>query len=107
MDIAEGMASDIITAGTALAGLLLVFIGNAVSDFQGYDAETSDLVRSRYKRKAGFALAGFGLSLLSVLLAFVDKICCLPIALAGALILLLLSIIATAISGFTLAREIW
>lgn len=108
MNVAEAIniATDIITAGTALAGLLLVFLGNAVAEFGEYDAEATDVVSTRYKRKALSAFIGLSLALASVLLAFIGKIWSLSDVVALSCALLLSAFISTAVSAFTLMREI-
>ena len=100
------LGGDVITAGTALAGLLLVFLGNAVAEFGDFDAEASDVVLKRYKRKASSAFVGFCFALCSTIFAFAGKIWSLPCLGELSLALLLCAFISTAISGFTLMREI-
>jgi hypothetical protein len=75
-DIAEvtNIGTDIIAGGAAIAGLLLVFVGNSVAEYRDFDAEASDLVRWRYRKVAWFGFGGFLLSLASVALALIAKL---------------------------------
>ncbi len=53
-------------ASAALAGFNLVFLGIAITAFQGFSPETVRLVRRPYQLLAGFSLAAFLASLLTV-----------------------------------------
>src|SRR5882762_5995012 len=59
------IAIDIATAGAALAGLLLVFIGAVASAYDSYDSEQQPAVRTMYRQRIWQAFAGFCLSLLA------------------------------------------
>jgi hypothetical protein len=58
------------SGGTALAGLILVFLGGVLSGYESYDAVAKNAVRPRYKRRAKVGLAGFILAMSSAVLAF-------------------------------------
>src|SRR5258705_3764643 len=45
--------------GTALAGLILVFLGMIVSAWDGYDSIDRESVRSKYRTRIRLAFAGF------------------------------------------------
>ena len=65
---------DVVAAVTgvaaALAGFTLVFLGVAITGFLAFPPETARLVKGPYRRVAGFSLAAFFVSLLTVALAF-------------------------------------
>ncbi len=63
------IAGDIAGAATALAGLLLVFLGAAANSFFGYEKTAQGSVRSKYKGRAWLAFAGFCASTLAAALA--------------------------------------
>jgi hypothetical protein len=67
------IAGDVIGAGTALAGLLLVFLGSAATSFDSYDAVQQDAVRGRYQLRGWLAFSGFVISLISAGLALFGK----------------------------------
>lgn len=67
------IASEVIGAAAALAGLILVFLGSISTSFDSYKKEEQKSVRSRYKRRAWFAFIGFTLALLSVLAGLIGK----------------------------------
>ncbi|HLA09476.1 MAG TPA: hypothetical protein VJ023_02585 [Pyrinomonadaceae bacterium] len=58
------------SGGTALAGLILVFLGGVLSGYDSYDAVAKNAVRPRYKRRAKVGLAGFIFAMSSAILAF-------------------------------------
>lgn len=72
------------SGGTALAGLILVFLGAALSGYESYDRTAKTAVRSQYRWRGGIALAGFILAMLSALVAFAANwlpySCLLPIS---------------------------
>jgi hypothetical protein len=66
---AAHLADQVLTGATALAGLILVFLGNVVSSYEGYAPQAKSSVRGRFRRRGWFAFAGFASSLVSALLA--------------------------------------
>ena len=67
------IASEIAGAAAALAGLILVFFGAALSSFDSYSATQKAAVRGRYRLRAWPAFASFVLSLVSCGLALHAK----------------------------------
>ena len=59
------IAGVIVGAGTALAGLILVFLGGIFTSYESYDADQQTAVRSKYILRASLALAGFITALLA------------------------------------------
>jgi hypothetical protein len=68
-----GIAGDVASAGAALAGLLLVFMGNASTAFDSYGAEQQGAVRAKYQRRSFHALFGLCISLFSAVLAIIGE----------------------------------
>jgi len=66
---ALGIASDVAGAAGALAGLILVFFGAALSSFDTYDETQKGAVRAAYRRRAWPAFAAFLSSMASCGLA--------------------------------------
>jgi hypothetical protein len=75
------VAGEIVTAGTALAGLILIYIGGLVTSFGSYQAAEQKSVRLKFLGRAWTAFVGFVLALLAAALAIVGK--ALPSACAG------------------------
>jgi hypothetical protein len=65
------VVSGALAAGTALAGLILVFLGVILAAYQGYPAETPDRVLERHRRAVAAVLVVFFLSLLNAALSLI------------------------------------
>lgn len=66
MDYAH-IADQLLTVSTALAGLILVFLGNSISGYASYDAVQQASVRSKYRVRTALAVVGFVAALVSAL----------------------------------------
>jgi hypothetical protein len=55
---ATHIADELLTASTALAGLILVFVGSAVSGYDGYGAEQQQAVKAKYQRQGWLGFSG-------------------------------------------------
>ena len=64
---ASHIVDQVLTASTALAGLLLVSIGAAAASFDSYGAEAQQAVKGKYQRRGWFSFLGFACALLSAL----------------------------------------
>src|SRR5437763_1781484 len=73
MDRAHEIAGDILAAATALAGLLLVFMGAVSTAYASYEAQQQSAVLPQFRRRAWIAFAGFMLSVLSAISALAAK----------------------------------
>jgi len=73
MAMATEIAGDIVAAGTALGGLLLVFMGVVTTAFHSYDATAKQTVKSAFQRRGILGLAGFLLSLAAAIFALAGK----------------------------------
>src|SRR5258708_6743194 len=71
--MATEIAGDIVAAGTALAGLLLVFMGVVATSFQSYDAAGKAEVRGSFKWRALLGLFGFIPSLIAACFSLAGK----------------------------------
>jgi|HubBroStandDraft_6_1064221.scaffolds.fasta_scaffold630498_3 hypothetical protein len=106
MEDATHIADQVLTASTALAGLLLVFLSNAVAGFEGFDTTARRAVRTKYRVRGWLGFAAFTAALLSAalsLLFYWDKSKGTVIASAA---LLLLSLVLGLIAAFIAARDI-
>ena len=67
------MGSDVVAAGAALAGFILIYLGAVSTSFSTFDSVQQDAVRGMFAKRAWFAFAGIVLSLLTVALALLAK----------------------------------
>ncbi len=100
------MSSDIIGAGTALAGLVLVFLGSVSNGFEAYAPQERRSVVKKYRRRAWAAFAAFALALGAALLGLLSKWLQLACLTGAGLVFLILSFVAVAVLGVAEVREI-
>ena len=67
------VAGEVASAATALAGLILVYLGSISASFGSYDFTQKGAVRASHRRRAWLALVGFIVSLLAAVLAILSK----------------------------------
>jgi hypothetical protein len=67
------VAGEVVTAGTALAGLILIYIGSLVNAFGSYQAQEQKTVRTRFLRRAWVAFVGMVLALVAAAMAVLAK----------------------------------
>jgi hypothetical protein len=53
-----GLTGDVIAAGAALSGLILVYLGSVAAGYAGFDAAAQRTVRTSFQRRAWFAVVG-------------------------------------------------
>jgi|GEM_PF-1343813 len=70
---AISVAGDVAAASVALAGLILVFLGSISTAYDAYTKQEQPAVRSKYQRRAWFALIGFVLALSASFFAILGK----------------------------------
>jgi hypothetical protein len=100
------VAGDVVAAGSALAGLMLVYMGALSTSFASFQPQERKSVRGSHLKRTWFAFAGLVLFVAAVSGALIGKLFAIPCLAVAALGLLLIGcgwLIATAI--FT-AREI-
>lgn len=66
-------SGEVVTAGTALAGLILIYIGSLVTAYGGYQPQEQRSVRFRFLARAWIAFVGFFLSLFAAALGVIGK----------------------------------
>jgi len=54
----SNLANQLLSAGTALAGLILVFLGVVFTAYESYEAPQKSAVRAKYRFRAWLAFAG-------------------------------------------------
>ncbi len=65
------VTGEVVTAGTALAGLILIYIGALVTGYGGYGATEQKSVKSKFQQRAWLAFIGLFLSLFASGLAII------------------------------------
>lgn len=98
--------AEVVASATALAGLILVFLGAIGTAFDSYQKQEQNAVRTRYQRRAWFAFVGFALALLSTCLGLVAKWLGNECAALAALVLLGVSLIWVLFAALSAVREI-
>jgi uncharacterized membrane protein len=73
MTSAISIAGEVAGAATAMAGLILVFLGATSTSFDSYQKQEQNSVRKRYRQRAWSAFTGLSLSLLATFFALVSK----------------------------------
>jgi hypothetical protein len=68
---ADKILELIFSGGTALAGLILVFLGASLASFDTYGPTEKSTVRPKYRKRAYTSLAGFFAALLAAVLSLV------------------------------------
>jgi hypothetical protein len=63
------LISLLFSGGTALAGLILVFLGGTINAYDAYDATQKPYVRKKYLLRSRLGFTGFLLSVISALTA--------------------------------------
>ena len=87
------VSGDVSAAASALAGLILVYLGAVIGNFSGFDAPERGAVKARYQWRAWFAFVGLILCLVAVALGLVAKWLGIAGLAVGALFTLLLALV--------------
>jgi uncharacterized membrane protein len=103
---ASHIADDLLTASTALAGLILVFVGNAASGYDSYDATQQHAVKRKYQKRGWFGFAGFTAALLSAVSALAYTLTTALFLVCASGSFLLISLVIVWIATFIQVREI-
>ena len=69
----SSLAGDISSAGAALAGLILVFLGHTAGTFENYDPSERAKVKDRFRKRATLAFIGFVFALFACLFALIGE----------------------------------
>lgn len=67
------VSEEVVGAATALAGLVLIYIGTQVASFGSYNVQEQKTVRGRFQKRAWLAFVGFVLALLAAALGVIGK----------------------------------
>lgn len=100
------VAGEVAGAGTALAGLILVYLGALVTGFEGFQPQERRSNKPRFTKRAWIAFAGVILALLSALCGIAGKGLPSPCIANVGVVLLLLSFIWGGFIAYLTVREI-
>jgi hypothetical protein len=100
------IASDVVTGATALAGLMLVYLGAVGSAFASFVKTDQNAVRRRYQVRGWFAFVGIILAILAAGFALIGKWSGNVCIAGSAIALLLAALIFGAIAAFVAAWDI-
>ena len=87
------LSSDVVTGGSALMGLFLVYVGAASAFFFSYDATAQSSVRSRFQARAWIGVVGAIFSAASAGLAIIAKWSLIPAMAYVAAVLLIMALV--------------
>ena len=103
---ALSLSGDVIAAGTALAGLILVYLGSVAAGYASFETTQQPSVRSAYQRRAWFAVTGIILSIAASGTAIAAKWLA-NVCIAGAsVVTLALALIWAAVTAILIALEV-
>lgn len=74
-DDLKNVLGQLFAGGTALAGLVLVFLGGILASYESYDPADRSAVKAQYKRRAWAAFWGFVGSLIAGAAGMVGLLC--------------------------------
>jgi hypothetical protein len=104
--IGVSAAGEVVTAATALAGLILVYLGALVTAYGAFQPQERKAVKGRFQTRAWIAFAGFGLALLSAGAGVVGKWLPSECIADAAIILFMIAFLWGLLIAFLTAREI-
>lgn len=67
------LAGDVLAGATALAGLILVYLGSLAAGYATYDTTQQPAVRPSFQRRAWFGFAGLAVAIAAAVLALGGK----------------------------------
>lgn len=100
------LASDVVAGATALAGLMLVYIGNVSSAFAAFTREQQSTVRAAHQIRVWLAFVGFISAVTAAGLALIGKWMNSGYIAGASVILLLLALIWGAGAAFMAAWDV-
>lgn len=100
------LASDVVTGGTALGGLLLVYVGGVTASYASFEKTQQSAVRARHQSKAWLSVIGLIFALLAAALAVLGKWFGNECIASVSVVLLLLALLWGCGAAILSAREI-
>jgi hypothetical protein len=100
------LGGDIIAAGTALAGLIVIYLGTVISEYGSFSTEAQSAVRGKFLPRAWFCLLGIVFAIATSGVAILRKWLGSGSLVGAAAILLSLALLWSVIVAILLAVEI-
>ena len=100
------VSQEVVGAATALAGLILIYIGVLVSSYGSYQPQEQKAVRGKIQGRAWLAFAGFSLAILSAVLGLLGKWLSSPCTGNASVVVLLAAFAWTVFATVQTIREI-
>jgi hypothetical protein len=100
------LGGDIIAAGTALAGLILVYLGSVANEYASFERTAQGAVRAAFTQRAWFAAAGVVLAISASGIAILGKWLNQSCLVGAAAVLLSLALLWSVLIAVLLAREV-
>ena len=100
------LASDVVTGGTALGGLLLVYIGGVTASYGSFQKAEQGPVRAKHQTKAWLAVIGLFFALGSAAAAVVGKWLDYECLASAAVIALVIALLWGCLAAILSAKEI-
>ncbi len=97
---------QVFSGATALAGLLLVFLGGLLNSYESFDTEAKTYVVEEFRLRAGIAFAGFIAALVAAITSLVTNWFPQPFLVYLSLGTLGVSFVIVIISGWMAVRDI-
>lgn len=102
-----GLAGNLITASTAIAGLILVFLGIVLTAFDGYETTEQNAVRGKFQQRAVIALVGFLLSVFSCVFGIAALWPSLNALVWPSLIFFIVSVVFVVLAALACVRDLF
>lgn len=100
------VSQEVVGAATALAGLILIYIGVLVSTYGSFQPQEQRSVRSKFRVRAWLAFVGFSLAILSAMLGVLGKWLSSPCTGNASVVALLVAFGWTLFAAIQTIREI-
>ena len=100
------VAGDIAAASTALAGLLLVFLGAVANSFDSFDPVSQPAVLGKYQRRGWLVFTGFVMSLIAASASLTGKWVSSPTLVIISAAALGLSLLVILVAALLTAKDI-
>jgi sterol desaturase/sphingolipid hydroxylase (fatty acid hydroxylase superfamily) len=106
MASATEIGGDVVAAGAALAGLMLVYMGALSTSYSTFQPQERRTVRASHLKRTWFAFVGLAVFVAAVTLALLGKLLGLPCMILGALGLLFIGCAGLLTTAVLTALEI-
>lgn len=106
-DSTAKIADQLLSGGTALAGLILVFLGSTLTAYDSYAADQQRSVRARYRTRALLAFLGFVGSLVAAVAGMSTHVFASPCAVVVGAVFLGIALLLTLACAALMLSDVW